>query len=133
MINKKLNNLQDLIKVNVMPLLIEDRKLLQVYITEFNPNKIVLDAKFSAKDLEIDGSTCPKWLKYLDINKNSSSNLLIIDNFCEISKQEQMKFYDLLKYRKVANYELPTNCFIIIMGKSEEINEIIFSLLSIIK
>ena len=46
----------------------------------------------------------------------------------KISKEEQTKFDEILKYRKIGVLELPKNCVILLNGKLEELNDSIKSL-----
>ena len=56
-----------------------------------------------------------------------------IDNIDSISKEEQLKFSELLEHRKISTFNLPDNCVIIVTAKNinkDTINEEIFSLLA---
>lgn len=71
----------------------------------------------------------PKWLN--EILSTNKTSVLIIDKIDTISKEEQMKFYELLKYKKISTFELPKDTVIIITAEEineEKINEEIFSL-----
>lgn len=73
----------------------------------------------------------PVW--YTKLPKDNTPKLLVIDNIDKISKEEQIKFGEILKYRKVSTFELPKNCVIVVTAKDisdKTINEEIFSLVA---
>ena len=73
----------------------------------------------------------PKWLN--EILNSNSKNILVIDNIDIITKDEQLKFCELLEHRKISTFELPENCRIIVTAKEinkDKISEGIFSLLA---
>ena len=74
----------------------------------------------------------PNW--YNEIKKRGSlnSNILVIDGIYRISKDDQMKFYELLKYRKISTFDLPENCVIILPCESKFISSINEKLLSLV-
>lgn len=52
---------------------------------------------------------------------------MIIDSIDLISKDEQTKFIEILKYRQVSTFELPKNTIIIVTAKESIINEEVYS------
>ena len=73
----------------------------------------------------------PKWLE--EILKNNEGKIIVIDEIDKISKEEQLKFVELLKYKKISTFELPKGCLIIVTAheiNKETINEEIFSLVA---
>lgn len=75
----------------------------------------------------------PKWLKKLE---DSTLPLLVIDKIDSIPKNEQIKFVEILKYRKISTFELPKNTVIIVTAKEiskNAINEEIYSLVAHLK
>lgn len=75
----------------------------------------------------------PKWLN--EILKTKDSKILVIDKIDNISKEEQLKFCELLEYRKISTFELPKNCVIIVTANEinkEKISEEIFSLVALV-
>lgn len=117
------------IKANIAPILI-----LSNYITEFE-NSVVIPANISIKELNgfYDEVTFkpPKWLNAI-LNTNENK-ILIIDKIDSINKEEQLKFCELLKYRKISTFKLPENCVIIITADEisrEKINEEIYALVA---
>lgn len=98
---------------------------------------IVLDANISVNELNghYEGADFipPKWFN--EIISSNESKILVIDKIDTISKEEQLKFCEILKYRKVSTFSLPDNCVIIITSNEiskEKINEEIFSLVACI-
>ena len=71
----------------------------------------------------------PSWYKNLEeISKNGYA-ILIIENMDEISNDEQLKFIELLKYRKISTFDLPTNTIIFVTYSNlKNISEEIYSL-----
>ena len=55
----------------------------------------------------------PNWYVEL-VNKNTKPKILIIDNLSSVSKNEQCKFIELLKYHKISTFELPEDTVIVI-------------------
>ena len=127
MINEeRLKMLYEYIKANVSPILIEN-----VNKNIFLEDAVIIDAKCDRTLLdghyEKDKYLPPSWYNELE------GKILIIDNIDSISKYEQMKFYEILKYRKVSVFELPKNCVIIVTCTNineDRINENIYSLVS---
>ncbi len=121
----------------------EKRELLSTYISNnvapiledflFDiPDSVVISADVSSEEL-LDINE-PEWFRL--IKSNSDAKLLVIDRIDSISKDEQVKFLELLKYRKVGTLELPKNCVIIITANEinkNTINEEIYSLVAHIK
>lgn len=117
------------IKANVSPILIDF--LLENDIKNF----VSIPANIDSKDLNghyegIDFLP-PKWMsKILETN---DPKILIIDKIDSISKEEQLKFCELLEYRKISTFSLPENCVIIVTANEinkDKINEEIFSLVA---
>lgn len=93
----------------------------------------ILPANIEVSELNghYDG-TCfmpPKWLN--EILSTNESKILVIDKIDTISKAEQVKFCELLEHRKIATFDLPRNCVIVVTANEinkNKINEEIFSL-----
>lgn len=117
------------IKANVAPILVD-------FISSKDLNDaVVLPANIDAKELNgyYDGSDFmpPKWLN--EILSTNESKFLVIDKIDTILKEEQLKFCELLEYRKISTFELPKNCVIIVTANEinkDKINEEIFSLVA---
>ena len=117
------------IKANVAPILVD-------FISGKDLNgAVVVPANVDVKELNghYDGADFipPKWLN--EILSTNASRILVIDKIDEISKEEQLKFCELLKYKKISTFELPKNCVIIVTANEinkDKINEKIFSLVA---
>ena len=97
------------------------------------PDATILSSNIDVKELnghyEGENFVPPKWLN--EILNSNTSKILVIDKIDTITKEEQMKFVEILKYRKVSTFELPNNCIIIVTVNEiskDKINEEIFSL-----
>ena len=80
---------------------------------------------------EGNGRSTRIWLNQI-LNTNTSK-LLVIDKIDSIPKEEQLKFCELLKYRKISTFELPKNCVIIVTAttiNNKKINNEILSLVA---
>ena len=116
------------LKANVAPILVDF-----MFGEDFD-NAVVLPANVDVKELNghYEGVEFlpPKWL---DEILKSNKRLLIIDRIDSIPKKEQMKFGELLEYRKVSTFDLPKNCVIIVTAKEinkDKIDEELFSLVA---
>ena len=117
------------IKTNVAPILVD------FIFGEDLDNAIVLPANVDAKELNghYDGADFmpPKWFN--EILNTNASKILVINKIDTISKEEQLKFCELLEHRKISTFELPENCIIIITANEinkDKISEEIFSLVA---
>ena len=115
------------IKTNVAPILVD------FIFGQDLEDAVILPATIDRKELnghyEEMNYVPPKWLNELLNKKNNP--LLVIDQIDTIPKEEQKKFIELLKYRKVSTFDLPNNCRIIVTANKineETINEEVFSL-----
>lgn len=117
------------IKANVAPILVD-------FISGKDLNSaVVVPANIDVKELNgyYDGADFvpPKWLN--EILSTNTSRILVIDKIDTISKEEQLKFCELLEYRKISTFELPKNCIIIVTANEinkDKISEEIFSLVA---
>ena len=117
------------IKTNVAPILVD------FIFGDDLDNAIVLPANVDVKELNghYDGADFmpPKWFN--EILNTNASKILVIDKIDTISKEEQLKFCELLEHRKISTFELPENCIIIITANEinkDKISEEIFSLVA---
>lgn len=126
--NKK-ELLMSYIKANVAPILVN-------FISGKDiPGAIVISADVDAKELNghYDGADYmpPKW--YNELVTNNNSKVLVIDLIDSINKEEQLKFIELLEYRKISTFALPKDCVIIVTAKEvnkDKISEEIYSLVA---
>ena len=59
----------------------------------------------------------------------TKNTVLLIDKIDTIAKEDQLKFVEILKYRKIGTFDLPSNCVIILSANKvdkDTINEEIF-------
>ena len=116
------------LKANVAPILVDF-----IFGEDFD-DAVVLPANLDVKELNghYEGVEFlpPKWLEeILNLNKR----LIVIDRIDTISKDEQMKFCELLEYRKISTFDLPNNCLIIVTANDinkDKINEEVLSLVA---
>jgi len=119
------------IKSNVAPILVD-------FISgEDLDGAVVLPANIDIKELnghyETTEFVAPKWFN--DIVNKTENRILVIDKIDTISKNEQLKFCEILEYRKISTFELPENCVIIVTANEinkDKINEEILSLVACI-
>ena len=117
------------IRANVAPILVD-------FISGNDiSGAVVLPANVDLKELNghYDGADFmpPKWLN--EILSKNTSRILVIDKIDSISKEEQLKFCELLEHRKISTFELPKNCVILVTANEiskDKINEEIFSLVA---
>lgn len=130
--SEKLKLLEEYLKNTDIPILLEN-----VSTDVFN-DYVILPSNLDIKELnghyEETSFNPPKWYdKLLNMKKNK---LLVIDKIDSISKEEQAKFIEILKYKKVSTFELPKETKIIITAdviNEKTINEEIYSLVAHIK
>ena len=73
----------------------------------------------------------PKWFNKL--SEFNDTCALIIDKIDSIPKNEQAKFIEILKYKKVSTFELPKNAAIIVTASKinkDVINDEVYSLVA---
>ena len=125
--NKK-ELLMSYIKANVAPILVN-------FISSKDiPDAIVISANTDTNELNgyYEGTDYmpPKWYDEL---VNNNFKVLVIDLIDTINKEEQLKFVEILKYRKVSTFELPKDCVIIVTANEinkDKISEEIYSLVA---
>ena len=117
------------IKANVAPILVDFN-----FFDDLE-NSVILPVDIDVKELNghYEGTNFmpPKW--FSEILSSNGSKILVIDKIDTISKEEQLKFCELLEYRKISTFELPKNCVIIVTASEinkDKISEDIFSLVA---
>ena len=129
--NNKKEMLLSYIKSNVAPILTDITSLSDInnaIILPANVDKIELNGHYSGTEF-----LPPLWLN--EIINSKESKILVINKIDTISKDEQLKFGELLEYRKTSTFDLPKSCVIIVTANEinpEKINEEIFSLVAVI-
>lgn len=66
----------------------------------------------------------PKWYKELSKTAKIHTPILVIKDINKIPQQEQRKFIEILKYRKIYINKLPQNCVIFVTYKNLKENPI---------
>lgn len=130
-ITEKRDMLITYIEANVAPILI-DESLLSLF-----RNVVTLKSDCSIEQLNgyyvKEEFIIPEWYRIILSRTEFKNNILIIEDITKISKQEQLKFVELFKYRQIGDLKLPGSCVIIIAAKKidkESIAEEIYSLVA---
>lgn len=66
----------------------------------------------------------PSWLREIEEKKSSENILIIIDELDKVSKDEQEKFYGMLKYKGINGYTFPANSQIVCTSRSTDQSKI---------
>ena len=128
---ERLNLLENYIKSGVSPLLVQN-----IPSDSFN-NSVVIKSNVDRTELnghyENTDFCPPMWYKELLEKSKTNNVVLVIENINEIVLEEQTKFIEILKYKKISTFELPKNCLIIVTCSdlsANKINEEVYSLLA---
>lgn len=128
---ERFNLLENYIKSGISPLLVQN-----IPSNSFK-NSVVIKANIDRSELNghyenID--FCPPlWYKELLEKSKINTTVLVIENINEIKLEEQTKFIEILKYKKISTFELPKNCLVIVTCSdlaTNKINEDVYSLLT---
>lgn len=129
MMENKRELLLSYIKSNVAPILVDFLSGSDI------KNAVILPANIDSKELNghYDGVDFlpPKWMS--EILGTNASKILIIDKIDSVSKEEQLKFCELLEHRKISTFSLPENCVILVTANEvnkDKISEEIYSLVA---
>lgn len=80
----------------------------------------VISASIPSAELGIvntlSGLQAPSW--FYEIVKGNSSHQIVIDGVDSIDKENQEKFYELLKYKAISDIDLPADCTIIVTASN---------------
>lgn len=110
----KMQLLKNYISANVAPILLEgisSKAFEDVVLLPANISGMLLNGHY-----ENENYVCPTWYELIKSKENASLNILLIDDITTISREEQLKFIELLKYRKISDFKLPDNCVIIMLA-----------------
>ena len=125
---ERLEMLNEYIKSGITPILIENMP------ASVFDNATILDANCDISDLnghyENINFVAPSWYNKL---KQNQTKMLVINNINEIDVNEQTKFIEILKYKKISTFDLSKDCIIIVTAKNlkeRPINEEVYSLLA---
>lgn len=96
----------------------------------------IIESTIPSKSLGIvntaKGLKAPSW--FYGIVKGNQSHQIIINNIDSIDKENQEKFYELLKYKAISNVELPADCKIIVLATDlNKVSETILRLCLVVK
>jgi len=125
----KMATLMTYIRANVVPILVDfitGKEVKGAVVIPAHIERTELNGHYEGIDF-----LPPKWLS--EIKETNERNILIIDNIDSISKEEQLKFCELLEHRKISTFELPKSCVIIVTAheiNQDKINEEIYSLVA---
>lgn len=128
----KMKTLGSFIQANVAPILVD-------YISAklFMDNAVIIPA--NCDDSLLNGHyeemnfVAPDWYQQVLEKSDDHQNILVIEDITSLSKELQMKFYELLKYRKIGVFDLPANCVIIVTAHRQinnNVNAQIYSLVA---
>lgn len=131
MSGEQLKMLDSYIKSGMSPILLENipAKVFEgAIILESDCDNSLLNGHYDGMEFK-----APEWYeKLIQISKENHA-VLLIDNINKISKEEQTKFIEIFKYKKVSTFDLPKNCTIIVTCsnlKERPINEEVYSLMA---
>ncbi len=126
-----LESLKKLLMLNEYPILVEDIP------NELFENSVILnnDCDISLLNGHYEGVNfvAPDWYNILTEKCKDGLTLLIINGINNIDREEQLKFVEILKYRKISTFDLPKNCSIIVTAydlENKPIAEEIYSLVA---
>lgn len=126
-----LESLKKLLMLNEYPILVEDIP------NELFENSIILnnDCDISLLNGHYEGVNfvAPDWYNILTEKCKDGLTLLIINGINNIDREEQLKFVEILKYKKISTFDLPKNCSIIVTAydlENKPIAEEIYSLVA---
>lgn len=128
---ERLNLLENYIKSGVFPLLVQN-----IPSNSFD-NSVVIKSNIDRSKLnghyENTNFCPPLWYRELLDKSKINYAVLVIENINEIELEEQTKFIEILKYKKISTFELPKNCLIVVTCSDltvHKINEEVYSLLA---
>ena len=125
--NSKINQIFDYAKISPV--------LAVGFPVEIFEGALIFNATIDSKELAVlntqNGLKYPDW--YVAIAKRKGLRQLIIADVDKISKEEQEKFYEMLKYKQISGVDLPKNTEIIVLAKNlKNVSETILRLCTIV-
>lgn len=118
----KVEMLESYIRAGMSPILMEEVS------NDIFKNAVILEADCEESILtghyEDTKYVAPAW--YYELLEKSKNNyaLLVVNELNKISLEEQLKFVELFKYKKVSTFKLPENTIIIATAENLEKNPI---------
>ncbi len=126
---ERIELLREYLNANVVPILVEKLDISDM------PNSIILNSNIN--DSELVGHYedfvfyPPKWMEKMYQSKDMI--VLIINNIDLISKKDQDRFIEILKYRQVSTFDIPDNYRILLTAKNiKNVSKKIIDLVAII-
>jgi len=126
--SERMEMLEGLLKSGVSPVLLED------FPASIFTDAVIIDSTCDKSELNghYEGTEYlpPEWYTKLI---SLSEPLLVISNINKISQEEQKKFVEILKYKKISTFDLPEKCIILVTASNLEenkINEEVYSLMA---
>lgn len=127
----ELESLKELLLLNEYPILVEDIS------NELFENAVILnnDCDISLLNGHYEGVNfvAPDWYNILVEKCKNGRSILIINGINNSEIDDQLKFIEILKYRKISTFDLPKNCSIIVTAydiKNKPIAEEVYSLVA---
>ena len=123
--------LREYINANVTPILLDKSVLIDTTNLTVLPSTCNMDLLCGHyEDIDF---VPPTW--YLELKKKEKDryNFLMIEDLSFVSKQEQRKFIEILKYRQIGIFKLPENCVILLTSdviNKDAIDKEIYSLVA---
>lgn len=115
-----LNMLKDYLETYVSPLLVEDIP------SDFFGDSVIIKGDIDSNDLtghyEENEYCPPSWYSELIEKSGEDAEVLVIENINKESVDKQKMFVEILKYRKVSTFELPSDCVIVVSCSGLEEN-----------
>lgn len=127
---EKRTMLETFLKSGISPLLLEDISsniFENAVILESNCDLSLLNGHYEGTEF-----VAPEWYQQLEKQENNIP-ILMIKDINKIPSEEQTKFIEILKYKKISTFDLPKNCIIIVTCtnlKENKINEEVYSLIA---
>lgn len=110
--NEKIIMLENYIKSGISPIMLEEIS------TEIFNNAVILEAECDVSLLnghyEGINFVAPEWYNNILEKSKNTNSLLVINGLNKISEEEQLKFLELFKYKKISTFDLPKNCVIVV-------------------
>lgn len=128
---EQIEMINNYIKAGISPILLENipAKLFKnVTIIKADCDISLLNGHYENIDF-----VAPTWYQELIEICKENYAVLVIENINTVPKEEQKKFIELLKYKKISTFDLPKNCIIVVTCtnlKEQSIDEEIYSLMA---
>lgn len=131
MYQERLNMLDEYLKPGMPPILLEAipaRVFPNAVVIESDCDVLLLNGHYENTEF-----LPPSWYEKLVKTCENGYGILLINEINKVSLNEQAKFVEILKYRKVSTFDLPKNCTIVVTCsnlKEKPLSEEIYSLVA---